>query len=259
MKKNIVISVVSLCLIAVAVVLALVVGLRFGSDFGGSTNVTVTLGRDATSEDLSKASAAVGNVISARIIDGKRLFVKTSPSVDTSEISQKVASALGLEASAVTAAKNNRTVTRSSFMSALTSLIIAGAIVVVWFAIRFGIIPALVTLLGYAVLGAVWVIPYAFVPFDFTALFVFAAGAMVYSVIISLVFDKRIKKKSDLEPAKAFGACAFITAAGIVICAALGIFAGVWSTAIPLAVTLAGAAFAAFYAAPACLTLMKKK
>ena len=258
MKKNPIIPIVCLALIAAAVVLALVVGVKFAGDFAGGTSVTVTLDREATREDLNKASASVGNVSSARILDGKRLFVKTSGSADRAALAQKVAADLGVEASAVSVAETDRIVTRSAFSAALVSLVIAGAVVVVWFAIRFGILPALDTIFGLAVVAAVWLIPYIFFPFDYTALFIFAVGAAVYSLILSLVFDKRVKKNTEINASRAFGAAAFITVAGVVICAALGIFSGIWSTAIPLAVTLVGACFAALYGAPACLAVVRK-
>lgn len=258
MKKSFVISFVSLALIVAAVVLALVVGVKFGVEYTGGTNVTVTLDRDATREDLNKASAAVGNVNSARILDGKRLFIKTARTSDTAALAQKVASALGVEADSVAVSDSSGTVTKASLTSALVSLLIAGAVVIVWFAIRFGIIPAIDTLFGLIVVAAVWIIPYMFFTFNFTAFYVFAVGAAVYTLIVSLVFGKRIKKTSELNPSGAFGATAFITAAGIVICAALGVFAGIWETAIPMAVTLAGAFFAAYFAAPACVAVMKK-
>ncbi len=258
MKKNLAISFICLGLIAAAVVLGLVIGPKFDSEFAGSTAVTATLGRDATNEDLSKACSAVGNVISARILEGKRVMVKTSAKADAAALAKSVAAALGVEESAVSAAVTDKTITKSGLSSAMLSLIIAGAVVVVWYAIRFGIIPAIDTLFGFIVVAAVWFLPYLFFTMDYTALFVYGVGAVVYALLVSLVFEKRIKKSTDVNVSRALPAALTVTAAGLVFCVALGVFSGIWGLAVPLAVTLIGACFAAVCGAPACITVFKK-
>lgn len=259
-KNNVVISVICVALIALALILTLVKGLALTPEFGGSVAVSVKLADKATVADLNKLSSAVGGVVSSQILDNDTLLVETgSKNADLAKIKAAAASAIGVGEDQVNVASNQRTVTGSGIRSVAVSLLIAGAVVIVWFIIRFGVIPAVDTLFGFIVVAAVWILPYAFgVAFDYKAFTVLAVGLAIFALQAALVFAKRVKNSAAIDPAPAFESVVFISAAGIAAAIIMGIVAGIWSVAIPLAVTLAGSCFTALYGAPACVGIFKK-
>ena len=262
--NKILMVVIALVLVAVSALLCIVKGINFNTEFGGGASISVKFPAELTAADVDKAVNAVKANSSAQIISVQSystdsVLIRTAPVEDPVKLQEAVTSALSLGKEAVKAANTDRYVDKDALISIAYSLLIAGAIVLVYFALRFGVLSAVGTLFGMIVTAAVWLLPYAlFSVFDYKAFTVLAVGIAVFVVENALVYGKKIRKAADLNLAPALKPVLLITALGIVSCLILGIVANLWSITLPLCFILVGAAFSALYASGAFVLMFKK-
>ncbi len=256
--------VIALVLIAVSALLCVVKGINFNTEFGGGAAISVTFGAEPSQEDIDKAVNAVKANTSAKVISVQKygtdaVLIRTGTLGDPEQFREAVSNTLSINKDLIKAANTDRYVSKDALISIAYSLLIAGGIALVYFALRFGILSAVGTLFGMIVTAALWLLPYTlFCVFDYKAFTVLSVGIAVFVIENALTYGKKIRKASDVNIAPALRPVLLVTILGVVSSLILGIAGNLWSIALPLCFTLLGAAFSSLLASGAFVLMFKK-
>lgn len=255
---------IALVLIAVSALLCVFKGVLFNTEFGGGAAITVTFSAQPTQDDIAKALNAVkanttAAVLSVQTYGTDSVMIRTESMADPEQFREAVSQALSINKDLIKAANTDRYVSKDALLSVAYSLLLAGAIALVYFALRFGILAAVGTLFGMIVTMACWLLPYTlFSVLDYKAFTVLSVGLAVFVVENALSYGKKLRKASDVNIAPALRPVLLVTALGVAACVVLGLCANLWSIALPLCFTLVGAAFSSLFATGAFVLMFKK-
>lgn len=263
-SKKMLFLLLAVALIAVSAVLCLTKGLLFGTEFGGGSALTVQFTKVPTQEQVDTAVKTVKANTSATVLSAQKygeddLLIRTTPMEDTEKVEKAVAAALNMNENLVNAESTPRSVNKDALISLGTSLLLAAGIALVYFALRFGILPAVATLFGFVVMIGIWLIPYTLCSvFDYKAFTVLAVGVALFTLESAVVYAKKIERAADLNPAPALKPVLLLTVALVLASLVLGIAANLWVIAIPMIVIALGAAFTSLLAATSLVLTFKK-